>query len=36
LRWLGFRTARALMEAADRAEYGGGSRLAKAIDYLLP
>ena len=36
LRWLGFRTARALMEAADRAEYGGGSRLAKTIDYLLP
>jgi glycine/D-amino acid oxidase-like deaminating enzyme len=37
LRWLGFRAARALMERADRAEYGGRSAagLQKLIDGLL-
>jgi len=36
LRWLGFSATRALMELADRAEYRGHHRTARAIDALLP
>ena len=36
LRWLGFSATRALMGLADRAEYRGNRRLAKAIDSVLP
>jgi glycine/D-amino acid oxidase-like deaminating enzyme len=36
LRWLGFRSTRALMEVADRLEYRGGRRIPGFIDNLLP
>jgi len=36
LRWLGFSAARNLMELADRAEYRGWRRAARAIDAVLP
>jgi glycine/D-amino acid oxidase-like deaminating enzyme len=36
LRWMGFRSTRALMEIADRSEYRGGQRIPGFIDKLLP
>jgi glycine/D-amino acid oxidase-like deaminating enzyme len=36
LRWMGFRSTRALMEVADRCEYRGGQRIPGLIDRLLP
>ena len=36
LRWLGFRSTRALMAAADRCEYRGGKQIPGLIDAMLP
>jgi glycine/D-amino acid oxidase-like deaminating enzyme len=36
LRWLGFSATRSLMELADRAEYAGHRRIARAIERVLP
>jgi len=36
LRWLGFSATRSLMELADRAEYRGWGRTARAIEAMLP
>jgi glycine/D-amino acid oxidase-like deaminating enzyme len=36
LRWLGFSATRSLMELADRAEYRGWRRTARAIEAMLP
>jgi glycine/D-amino acid oxidase-like deaminating enzyme len=36
LRWLGFSATRSLMELADRAEYAGNRRIARAIQRVLP